>query len=49
MFARTGSIIESNNPFVIEQMKKSDAYKEVVEEKKEAVKPVKRKAKKTNE
>lgn len=41
----TGSILETNNPFVIEQMQRSDAYKEYVEKKaepkKETKKPVK--------
>ena len=32
VFVRTGAILETNNTFVIEQMKKSDAYKEYVEE-----------------
>lgn len=39
VFVRTGAILETNNTFVIEQMKKSDAYKEYVEE----VKALKRK------
>jgi hypothetical protein len=31
VFKRTGTIVESANPFVIAQMKHSDAYTEVVE------------------
>ena len=38
VFIRTGAIMETNNSMVIEQMKKSDAYKEYVEPKKEAPK-----------
>lgn len=38
VYLRTGAIMETDNAFVIEQMKKSDAYKEYVEPKKEAPK-----------
>lgn len=43
VFLRTGAILETNNAFVIEQMKKSDAYKEYVEEVKVPKKTTKKK------
>ena len=39
IFVRTGAILETSNPFVIEQMKHSDAYKEYVEVKEVAKAP----------
>lgn len=39
VFVRTGTIIETSNPFVIAQMKNSDAYKEHVEVKEVAKAP----------
>jgi hypothetical protein len=47
VFVRTGSIIESSNPFVIEQMKNSSAYKEYTEIKEVTKTP--RKTKKSKE
>ena len=41
VFIRTGAIMETNNSMVIEQMKKSDVYKEFVEPKKEVKKATK--------
>jgi hypothetical protein len=49
VFKRTGTIVESTNPFVIAQMKHSDAYTEVVEVKETKLQREQRKTKKIRE
>lgn len=48
VFVRTGTVIETSNPFVIAQMKNSSAYKEHVEVKEVAKTPKRTKRTKKN-